>query len=268
MDATGSSAFANATPVQAQRSERRPTRMRGHILAADGTHHEIHLANLSYEGCGIETATALLPGQQVKLSVLGRGGIDSEVRWCRDGKAGLVFLPPKPEPNARRPRKSAGRMDVLAESEDTGSGLDDGRVERFLESVWQKTQLASAEVHCLMNLAMAATYDPDPEAPNGFRLPYDLETGELIAERWRRWLRHDPVHMVARHAASLRKLLGIYIDCGWRDQYHIHYGSRILSKRLAQAGIRHTYEEFDDNHSDIDYRMDVSLPFLYRSLKP
>ena len=54
---------------------------------------------------------------------------------------------------------------------------------------------------------------------------------------------------------------------GWRDQYHIHFGSRILSKRLAEQGIRHVYEEFDDNHSDIDYRMDVSLPFLYRALK-
>jgi hypothetical protein len=57
-----------------------------------------------------------------------------------------------------------------------------------------------------------------------------------------------------------------HIDCGWRDQYHIHYGSRILSQRLAEAGIRHRYEEFDDDHSDIDYRMDVSLPFLYRAL--
>ena len=42
----------------------------------------------------------------------------------------------------------------------------------------------------------------------------------------------------------------------------------ILSKRLASAGIKHTYEEFDDNHSDVDYRMDVSLPFLYKALKP
>jgi hypothetical protein len=28
------------------------------------------------------------------------------------------------------------------------------------------------------------------------------------------------------------------------------------------------YEEFDDDHSDVDYRMDVSLPFLYRALEP
>jgi hypothetical protein len=68
--------------------------------------------------------------------------------------------------------------------------------------------------------------------------------------------------------ANLATLRGIYVDCGWRDQYHIHYGTRILSQRLTEAGIRHTYEEFDDDHSDVDYRMDVSLPFLYRALKP
>ena len=32
-----------------------------------------------------------------------------------------------------------------------------------------------------MNLCMAATYDPDPRAPNGFRLPVNLETGEVIS---------------------------------------------------------------------------------------
>ena len=37
---------------------------------------------------------------------------------------------------------------------------------------------------------------------------------------------------------------------------------------LAAAGITHRYEEFDDDHSDVDYRMDVSLPFLYRALAP
>jgi S-formylglutathione hydrolase FrmB len=167
----------------------------------------------------------------------------------------------------RRPRRTAGRMDVVAASEDTGTGLDDGRVERFLENVWGKTQISGAELHCLMNLAMAATYDPDPKAPNGFRLPYDLETGELIGARWRRWLRHDPVNLVARYAAKLRALRGIYIDCGWRDQYRIHYGCRLLSKRLAQHGVAHTYEEFDDTHSGIDYRMDRSLPFLQRALR-
>jgi S-formylglutathione hydrolase FrmB len=119
-----------------------------------------------------------------------------------------------------------------------------------------------------MNLCMAATYDPDSRAPNGFRVPFNLESGEAIEERWRRWRAHDPINLVERYRENLKSLRGIYIDCGWRDQYHIHYGSRILSKRLSEAGIRHRYEEFDDNHSDIDYRMDVSLPFLYKALRP
>jgi len=118
-----------------------------------------------------------------------------------------------------------------------------------------------------MNLCLAATYDPDPRASLGFRIPFNAESGEVIEERWRNWRRHDPIDLVSKHRASLKSLRGIYIDCGWRDQYHIHYGSRILSKRLAEAGIRHGYEEFDDDHSDIDYRMDVSLPFLSKALR-
>ncbi|RPI47575.1 MAG: enterochelin esterase [Betaproteobacteria bacterium] len=167
------------------------------------------------------------------------------------------------------PRKP-GPYDAATEAARKGlaDGLDDGRIARFLAHMWRKEKLSAAEGHCLMNLCMAATYDPDPKAPVRFRVPFNLESGELIRQRWRRWQSHDPVNLVARHRASLRTLRGIYIDCGWRDQYHIHYGARILSKRLSTARIAHTYEEFDDNHSDIDYRMDASLPFLYRALKP
>ena len=108
--------------------------------------------------------------------------------------------------------------------------------------------------------------NPDPRAPLGFRIPFNAETGELIAARWRNWRRHDPINLVTKYRANLKSLRGITIDCGWRDQYYIHYGSRILSQRLAAAGIGHRYEEFDDDHSDIDFWMDVSLPFLYRAL--
>ena len=88
----------------------------------------------------------------------------------------------------------------------------------------------------------------------------------MIEERWRNWRRQDPINLVSRYQENLKSLRGIYIDCGWRDQYHIQYGSRILAHRLSEVGIRHRYEEFDDDHSDIDYRMDVSLPFLCGAL--
>ena len=167
----------------------------------------------------------------------------------------------------RRERKS-GLISVAREEEGCGEGFDDGRIRRFLKNIWEKEKLTSAEVHALMMVAMAASYDPDPNAPNGFRIPFNLETGEIIHARWREWLKHDPINLVARHSKNLNTLHGIFIDCGWMDQYQIHYGARILSKRLIQSGIEHRYEEFADTHSGIDYRMDKSLPFLYRALKP
>ena len=168
----------------------------------------------------------------------------------------------------RRSRRKPGPYDARAQSGARGleQGLDDGRIARFLAQAWKKEKLSAAEVHCLMNLCMAATYDPDPDAPQGFRVPFNLESGERIEARWRQWRAHDPINLVPRYRKNLASLRGIYIDCGWRDQYHIHYGTRTLSKRLAEAGIAHRYEEFDDNHSDIDYRMDTSLPFLARAL--
>jgi enterochelin esterase-like enzyme len=167
------------------------------------------------------------------------------------------YRDPPPKPGRYRAPRLAKRRQT---------GVDDGRVRRFLEHIWRKDRPEGKEVMCLMNLAMAASYDPDPRAPNGFRLPFDLDSGELLATRWKRWLAHDPVHMVRTHRSGLKSMKGIFIDCGWRDQYHIHYGCRQLSRELTRNGISHVYEEFDDTHSGIDYRMDQSLPFLTRAL--
>src|SRR5438309_4735985 len=144
-------------------------------------------------------------------------------------------------------RTTRARYDALKEATRNGlpEGIDDGRVKRFLQHVWGNEKLSHAEGHAIMNLCMAASYDPDPQTPLGFRLPFNLETGELIEERWSHWLANDPVNMVEQYREGLQSLKGIYIDCGSRDQYHIHYGTRLLSQRLASAGIAHTYDEFD-----------------------
>lgn len=143
----------------------------------------------------------------------------------------------------------------------------DYKVERFLKEFWKKGNPSGREIHALMGICMAATYDPDPDAPLGFHLPFDPYTCEVDERRWRRWLKHDPIRMAGRFAGNLKSLRGLYIDCGDRDQYHIQYGCRILSRRLGELGIRHTYEEFPGTHSGIDHRMDKSLPFLYWALQ-
>jgi S-formylglutathione hydrolase FrmB len=113
---------------------------------------------------------------------------------------------------------------------------------------------------------MAASYDPDPSQFLGIRLPVTLDTCEIIEERWANWLRHDPLRMLEERADSLRRLKALYIDCGTTDQFRLLYGARRFARRLTQLGIQHRYEEFADNHSTVDYRMDESLPFLAQAL--
>lgn len=144
--------------------------------------------------------------------------------------------------------------------------LKHGSVEKFLEVVWGKEKISSDEMHALMFVGMAAHYDPDPAAPLGFHLPIDLRTGEIHWDRWQRWLRHDPVRLLDAHAADLRRMKLLWIDCGTKDQYGLLWGARMLHDGLERLGVAHVYEEFDDDHSDVDYRMDRSLPALAAAL--
>ena len=106
MDAARGPEFSSDDNAPVDRSERRPVRLQGYVLFGDGSTHEIYLLDLSYEGCGIETAAPVAPGQALKLSVLNRGAIDDVVRWVRDGKAGLAFTPPEAEARKHWPRRS------------------------------------------------------------------------------------------------------------------------------------------------------------------
>ena len=117
-----------------------------------------------------------------------------------------------------------------------------------------------------MTLGMAAHYDPDPIAPLGFQLPVEPITGRLREDRWANWLKWDTARMVDVHGDNLRKLKGFYLDCGDRDQYNIQWGTRMIDQSLTRQGIEHTWQEFDDDHSDVDYRMNTSLPWLWKTL--
>jgi len=145
----------------------------------------------------------------------------------------------------------------------------DRDISKFLDHVESLPKIGGDDFHVLMTLAMSATYDPAPGAPRGIRLPVDLETCELDEERWNAWLAHDPLTLVekAECRENLGKLAALYIDCGSKDQYHLHYGARRFSAILKDAKIDQRYEEFDDNHSSVDYRQDISLPWMYHAIQ-
>jgi enterochelin esterase-like enzyme len=154
----------------------------------------------------------------------------------------------------RRPPRTQGDLDAATSA--------------FLAELYASKKADGKDLLHLMTLAMAASYDPRPDAPDGIRLPLDPWTATLDAAAWARWRQWDPLVRVEHPEtlASLRSLRGIFVDCGSRDQYALVYGSRALSAAFGRHGIAHTYEEFDDDHSSIAYRQDVSLPWLARTL--
>lgn len=142
----------------------------------------------------------------------------------------------------------------------------DYSIEKFVRAVEAKKKMSFKEQMALMDLAQGAFYDPDPTQFRNMRLPYDPYTGELIPERWANWLKCDPVVMLDDRADELRKLKLITMDCGDHDNFRIQYGMRRFHKKLSALAIAHTYEEFDDDHMDVDYRMDLFLPVLAKTL--
>jgi S-formylglutathione hydrolase FrmB len=136
----------------------------------------------------------------------------------------------------------------------------------WLEHFLGLQKVKDKDVHVLMILAQCATFDPDPSAFLNVRLPVDARTCEFIPERWANWMKWDPLTLVESHAADLKKLKALYIDCGDIDQYNLVYGARRMHDRLTALGVSHIYEEFPDDHSAVDYRMDVSLPILAKAL--
>jgi S-formylglutathione hydrolase FrmB len=143
-------------------------------------------------------------------------------------------------------------------------------VDNSIERWWQNLEAANkspdGSFKVFNILAMAASYDPDPTQFLGMRLPVTLDTCEVIAGRWANWLRQDPVVALETQADGLRGMKALYIDCGANDQFNLLYGARRFARRLNELGIKHRYEEFPDNHSGVDYRMDESLPFLAHAL--
>lgn len=130
---------------------------------------------------------------------------------------------------------------------------------QFVAWFWAQEAVRNDAIAGLNLIAMAAAYSPNLEAPAGVELPWDEETGTLREDVWRRWLRHDPVRLVDQFAPALRSLRLLYLDCGNRDEYHLHYGTRLLARRLREAGIPHLHEEYEGGHSGVTYRIATSF---------
>jgi pimeloyl-ACP methyl ester carboxylesterase len=124
------------------------------------------------------------------------------------------------------------------------------------------TRLAGGDHPVLGVLAMAAHYSPDPSAPLGAALPFELPDGRLRPEIWARWLEHDPVRFVPRSLDAYRRLASLFVDCGTRDEFNLLWGARQVVAALRAGGVEVEHQEFDDGHMGTSYRFDASLRWL------
>jgi S-formylglutathione hydrolase FrmB len=126
----------------------------------------------------------------------------------------------------------------------------------------RETKLAGSDHAPLNVVAMAAHYSPNPAAPLGADLPFSLPTGRIREDVWARWLAEDPVRFVPLAADAFRRLAGVFVDCGTKDEFNLRWGTRMVAEALRSAGVAVEHQEFDDGHMGIGYRHDASLRWI------
>jgi enterochelin esterase family protein len=132
----------------------------------------------------------------------------------------------------------------------------------FVEAFERTNKPPHAYFATMNEIGMTAAYSPARAEAFALDFPFDLKTAELRADVFARWLRYDPVERVSPEAAKLARLRLAYVDCGIKDEYSLAAGARIFAQRCRDHGIGVRHEEFDDDHRNVGYRYDISLPAL------
>ncbi|MDQ6933056.1 MAG: esterase family protein [Candidatus Eremiobacteraeota bacterium] len=140
-------------------------------------------------------------------------------------------------------------------------------IEPFVQAFERKPKRSPSEYTAMEMLGYTAAYSPRQAKAFELDLPFDLKTGELREDVFARWLHWDPVTMCLTKRAELARLRLRYLDCGRQDEYALDLGARIFTQRVRDLGLAVRHEEFDDDHRNVGYRYEVSLPALVAALE-
>lgn len=132
----------------------------------------------------------------------------------------------------------------------------------FVDAFERKNKRSGAEYSTMEMLGYAAAYSPASGRAFDLNLPFDRKTGELRDDVFGRWLSFDPAERVSGGRDRLERLRLRYLDCGRRDEYGLDIGARVVTQRIRDLGLEVRHEEFDDDHRNVGYRYEVSLPAL------
>ncbi|ARM76732.1 alpha/beta hydrolase-fold protein [Acidianus manzaensis] len=141
------------------------------------------------------------------------------------------------------------------------------RIEDILNLLFTKKDLTDDDIKMLNVFGSSAFYSYNLDSKVGFDLPFDIETGELIEDIWKKWLSHDPVRNVEKFKDNLKKLKAIYLDVGKDDEFNLFIGMKSLHKKMSNLEIDHYYEEFKGGHFGNSNRYCKSIPYIYNKLQ-
>jgi enterochelin esterase family protein len=137
-----------------------------------------------------------------------------------------------------------------------------GSMQAFVEEFERRPKRPQHFYSAIEMIAYAAAYSPAGAQAFAIDLPFDIQTGELRDDVFARWLAYDPCERVTSGRAALERLRLRYLDCGRKDEYGLDIGARVFTKRCRDLGLDVRHEEFDDDHRNVGYRYEISLPAL------
>jgi hypothetical protein len=105
-----------------------------------------------------------------------------------------------------------------------------------------------------MCYGLSQAYTPNVGNPPFYAdFPVEYPSGTAVPELWEKWLALDPIVSWEPRLDNIRQLRRLLLDVGSNDEYGHHYGHRVLSARLAGAGVDHDVEEHDGTHTSRMY---------------
>ena len=138
----------------------------------------------------------------------------------------------------------------------------DFSIPAFVEAFERKHKRSQPEFVTMEMLGYSAAYSPRSAKAFDLDLPFDLHSGELRQDVFARWRAFDPAERVDGHPSELGRLRLRYLDCGRKDEYGLDIGARLVAQRMRELGMEVRHEEFDDDHRNVGYRYEISLPAL------
>ncbi len=137
-----------------------------------------------------------------------------------------------------------------------------GSIEAFVTEFERRPKRPQHFYETIEMLGYASAYSPRAAERWAIDLPWDEKTGAIRDDVFARWLAYDPCERVAAGKDALARLRLRYLDCGRRDEYGLDIGARVFTQRVRDLGLEVRHEEFDDDHRNVGYRYEVSLPAL------